>query len=240
MARSGEPPPRQAQAIQFFLQRGWSPQAALGIVGNLIQESGPGLSTTVEGDEGTSVGIAQWRGERRRRLVRYAKQKDADWQDFGLQLAFVDHELRTTEREAARALRSAQSVPEAVDAFIGFERPHGWKRGDPSGAHGRAQRMANAGALASGSGIPFEGSLGQVLGLDPLPRRQPSLLLRQVLAERQAERSAPTVPAPDSPRRLPSISLEQTAPVAPDPVPVPELITRGIAERFRERLQNFA
>ena len=55
------PPAGNADAAyRYFLSRGWTPAQAAGIVGNLQQESGPGLDPTIAGDGGNAFGIAQW------------------------------------------------------------------------------------------------------------------------------------------------------------------------------------
>lgn len=116
-------PKRQALAMDFFMQRGWEPHQAAGIVGNLVQESGAGLESTAVGDDGTAHGIAQWRGERFQQLKDFAKERGTPWQNFQTQLEFVQHELETSESGAAERLRAAGDVAEATDAFLTFERP---------------------------------------------------------------------------------------------------------------------
>ena len=54
---------RRAQAMAFFIQKGWKPHQAAGIVGNLLAESGLQTKAIAKGDasDGTdSVGIGQW------------------------------------------------------------------------------------------------------------------------------------------------------------------------------------
>jgi hypothetical protein len=104
------------QAYQYFLSKGYSPQAAAGIVGNLIHESN--LNTSAEGDKGykggSSFGIAQWRMDRLDRLKKFAGD---NWTDFNKQLDFVDWELNNTHKGAKTKLVSAKDVNEAGEAF---------------------------------------------------------------------------------------------------------------------------
>jgi hypothetical protein len=104
------------QAYQYFLNKGYSPQAAAGIVGNLIHESN--LDTSAEGDKGykggSSRGIAQWRLDRLDRLKSFAGN---NWTDFNKQLDFIEWELNNTHKGAKTKLVSAKDVNEAGEAF---------------------------------------------------------------------------------------------------------------------------
>lgn len=136
------------QAYQYYLQQGYSPVQAAGIVGNLMQETGPNLDGSLIGDNGTAFGIAQWRGDRLNALKAFARSQGTDWNDFQTQLAFVNHELGGSERRAGDALRGATTVEDAVAAMIGFERPQGWTSDNPRGGHGWDNRLNFASALA--------------------------------------------------------------------------------------------
>lgn len=117
---------RKKEAYNFFIERGYSPEVSAGIVGNLIHESG--LNTGIEGDKGlkggSSYGLAQWREGRLNGLKEFAKGKNTSWTDFKTQLAFVDHELNTTEKGTLKRLMRTRSPEEASDVFMrGYERP---------------------------------------------------------------------------------------------------------------------
>jgi hypothetical protein len=134
---------RAAIARDFFVQRGFTPEQAAGIVGNLVQESGV-RSNGPAGDSGTSFGMAQWRGERFTRLKRFAASRGRPWTDFQTQLEFIVVELQTHETGASNRLKSARTVEEATAAFIGYERPRGWSDKNPRGGHGWNNRLAAA------------------------------------------------------------------------------------------------
>ena len=110
-------------AYEYYISKGYTPQASAAIVGNLVHESG--LSTSIEGDKGysggSSYGLAQWRGERLQRL----KQKYGDnWTDFKNQLEFVDYELNNTHINAGNKLRAETDLYKAGEIFSDlYERP---------------------------------------------------------------------------------------------------------------------
>jgi hypothetical protein len=146
---------RSSAAIRYFQSRGWSKEQAAGIVGNLLAESklNTGARNPGDGRDGTdSIGIAQWNSGRARALKKFAADNKADWQDYGVQLAFVDHELRTSEKAAGDALRKARNLDEATAAFIGYERPAGWSAANPRGGHNYSGRLKFA-AQAAGEKV---------------------------------------------------------------------------------------
>lgn len=108
-------------AYSFFIERGYTPAQAAGLVGNFAQESTVSLDTSRKGFDGKgSVGIAQWlnykgkAGGRKDRLKDFAHKKGTDWTDLRTQLEFVDHELHTTHKEAYNLLMEAQTPEEAA------------------------------------------------------------------------------------------------------------------------------
>lgn len=96
-------------AVQWFMSNGWSPAAAIGIVGGLQQESGAKLNPTIWGDNGASYGVAQWNkpGGRYRLFFNWAAQNGLDPHDRYTQYAFVDRELRTTHARAGQKIEDA-------------------------------------------------------------------------------------------------------------------------------------
>lgn len=112
------------KAQQFLLAKGWAPHQVAGIVGNLMQESGRNLKTNAIGDGGNSYGVAQWNGPRRRALEAFAIEEGMNKAALETQLEFLDHELRTSESAAGKALAAAADVDEAARVFSEkFERP---------------------------------------------------------------------------------------------------------------------
>lgn len=106
----------------YFLEKGYSPQAAAGITGNLSVESN--FNTKAIGDKGTAFGIAQWRNDRVTKFQElFGKHvKDATLNE---QLAFVDWELNNTETNALFRLRESKTVADATNSFMKlYERPN--------------------------------------------------------------------------------------------------------------------
>lgn len=112
---------KERQAYAFYVSQGWTPEQAIGIVGNLIRESN--LNTTIVGtaDDKGSQGIAQWHGDR---LKTLKSKYGNNWTDFRNQLEFVDWELKNTEKAAGDKLRKTKGVWEAGTIVSDhYERP---------------------------------------------------------------------------------------------------------------------
>ena len=112
---------KERQAYAFYISKGWTPEQAIGIVGNLIRESN--LNTTIVGtaDDKGSQGVAQWHGDR---LKTLKNKYGNNWTDFKNQLEFVDWELKNTEKAAGDKLRNAKGVWEAGTIVSDhYERP---------------------------------------------------------------------------------------------------------------------
>lgn len=124
--------PKAAYAYQYYLKRGYSPQSAAGIVGNLHVESGFAddvISGARRGDQGTAFGLAQHRAERLANLKNYAQKQGMDYRTMDAQLGFIDHEMRYGLDGGAgiafKKLQTAQTPQEAAHAFMThFERPN--------------------------------------------------------------------------------------------------------------------
>ena len=115
-------------ALDFFIQQGWTPEQAAGLVANLQAESGQNLDTNVFGDGGAGYGIAQWHGSRQRDFQREMGRplKGSSLED---QLKFVQWELTHSEKRAGQMLKNAKSAAEAaaiIDQY--YERSSGIHR----------------------------------------------------------------------------------------------------------------
>lgn len=136
-----------SEAMQFFTSSeggGWTKEQAAGIVGNLQQESGnfssDVLSGNRKGDNGSAIGVAQWRNER---VQRFEKEmgKPLIGAPFKDQLRFVNWELNNSHKEAGNRLRNATSAAEAA-AIV--DKHYEISRGTEI-----RQRISNANNLAS-------------------------------------------------------------------------------------------
>lgn len=224
---------RAQQAYAYYISIGYTPVQAAGIVGNLMQESGQNLSVDVVGDSGTAFGVAQWRGDRLTALRSFAASRGTDWRDFDTQLAFVDHELKTTERRAGDLLRSATTVPDATAAMISYERPQGWTTSNPRGGHGWTTRLSYA---------------AQLSGIDPMaytaPAATPAAQGAINAATGPAAGLPAPAPAPGSQRLFRPISEARTAREAGGTPRLDELSSiiqqrRAGMNPLLDRLQNF-
>lgn len=144
------------QAFQFFTGRGYTPEQASGIVGNLAHESG--LNPAAVGDQGTSGGLAQFHNERLANLKTYAASVGKPATDFQTQLEFIDRELHGPEAATLGKLQGARSPEEAAAAFINYERPQGWTPQNPAAGLGYQNRQILARSVYQGN--PADGSGG--------------------------------------------------------------------------------
>jgi len=128
-------------AMEFFLEQGWTPEQAAGLVANLQAESYDRLDPAALGDKGRGYGIAQWHGPRQKKFEEIigVPLKGSSIEN---QLKFVQWELtspESAERSAGTRLKSAKTAADAaavIDEF--YERS--------SGIH-RQRRIAKAEAL---------------------------------------------------------------------------------------------
>ncbi len=135
----GQPigPGEQVQAKQlydYFVEKGFTPAQASGILGNLQTESS--FKTNAYNHGEGAIGLAQWEGGRRTALEQFAKSEGKPVTDWHVQADFIMHELKGSESGAYAALKAAQTPAEAAAAFDKYyERSSGEARG---------QRQANA------------------------------------------------------------------------------------------------
>jgi len=123
----GGSPDNALYAANFFIERGVPPHIAAGLVGNIMQESGPNINPTAVGDNGNAFGAFQHNGPRRIQLMQWAEANGMDPSVFDTQLEFAWYEMQTSERAAFNAIMQAQTAEEA--ARIASERY--WRPGTP-------------------------------------------------------------------------------------------------------------
>lgn len=124
---TGNASPRTNRVGYIFgrlLEAEMEPHIAAGFLGNGMVESGVGLHPGAVGDGGNALGIWQWNGPRRRELEAFAAKRGKPANDVDTQVAFLLHELRTSEAPAWAKIRAAKTAEEAA-ALISqhFERP---------------------------------------------------------------------------------------------------------------------
>jgi len=113
---------RRSQAMKFFINNGYTPIQAAGIVGNLEQTS---RFRIYESDQSIDyTGIASWRSTQNSRsrfdaLIEFAGlyEPKTDWRSFSLQLQFVLYEMRTSFNLVNSKLNQAE-VLEGKDGTV--------------------------------------------------------------------------------------------------------------------------
>lgn len=139
------------QAWNFFASKGLASHQIAGIMGNIKAESN--FNSSAVGDGGLAQGLFQHHPDRRggNILGNTQGQLDLAWR-----------ELQTSEGSVLKALTRATNVAEATQAFIGFERPLGWKPGNPTAGHNYSGRLSaanqafaqyGAGTVATGADV---------------------------------------------------------------------------------------
>lgn len=95
-------------AMKVLTSKGWTQMQAAAIIGNLTAESYMNPNTP-RGDDGTAMGLAQWRGDRLAKFTQIIG-KHCERASLEEQLTFVDWELNNTEKKAGNLLRRAPDL----------------------------------------------------------------------------------------------------------------------------------
>ena len=104
------------EVIDFFVNKGWTPEQAIGIAANISHETGGSFKNTTKEKGGDSYGLAQWRGSRLKDLEKFAG-KPYNETSVKEQLNFIQHELMTSESKSANFLKNAKTPEDAADVF---------------------------------------------------------------------------------------------------------------------------
>jgi hypothetical protein len=135
---------RTAQAMSFFMKKGWTKEQAAGLVANLQRESGyfdeDVISGSRTGDGGKAVGIGQWHPPRQNDFKNQYK-KNLKGSSFEEQLEFTNFELtKGKEKAAGDRLRKATTAAQAGSIVSEYyERPE-----DKFGERAKRADMAEA------------------------------------------------------------------------------------------------
>lgn len=107
---------RAGYAVDYFMNKGLSREAAAGLVGNLMRESGMNPNALNSDRHGGAHGIAQWRGARWANLQKmYGKNPTLD-----NQLDYVWHELNTTHKKGLQKIMASKTVDDAARNAFGY------------------------------------------------------------------------------------------------------------------------
>ena len=111
-------------AMDFFTSRGFTREAAAGIVGNLLAESGINPKSEQYGG-GPGRGIAQWSvDERWQTYLKFAKNRGLEPTDLDAQLRFIIHEMPSQMGESAKTIKTMTDSNAAAKLFMDkYERP---------------------------------------------------------------------------------------------------------------------
>lgn len=112
----------RAEAIQYFMDSGWTKEQAAGIVANLVSESQ--LDPSAVGDGGQAYGVAQWHPDRQAEFKKWSGKSIRD-SSLAEQYAFVNYEMNEgNERSAGNRLRNTSTARDAGDVVSRYyERP---------------------------------------------------------------------------------------------------------------------
>lgn len=105
---------RTSYAMNYFMNKGLSREAAAGLVGNLMRESG--LNPMALNKNGGAYGIAQWLGPRKKKLFETYGNNPS----FEQQLDYVWNELNSTHKKGLEMLRASKTVDEAARNAFGY------------------------------------------------------------------------------------------------------------------------
>ena len=180
-------------ALKFFKSMGWTKEQAAGIVGNLQEESGKNLNTRAEGDGKEAKGIAQWHPDRQAKFQEIMGKQvmDATLEE---QLKFVDWELKNSHKVAGDKLKNAKSAAQAA-AIVDNDY-------EKSSGKARAQRMANANALAKLESEQADKEAKSVItekAKEVSAPKEPEKKKPEVVAPKEPEKKKPEVVAPKEP-----------------------------------------
>lgn len=152
---------RAEYAYSYLRSAGLSDGAAVGVVGNLIAESG--LSTTIKGDGGKATGLAQWHPDRWGNLVSWARARGKDPNSLETQLGYAVVEAQTPTGGNVWGRLKGVTDPVVASALWMrlFERP-----ADQSDAAARRRAQRGIEALKDSEGIDWKKVA--VSALDPL------------------------------------------------------------------------
>lgn len=111
--------------FNFFVQKGLSPAAAAGILGNIQEEShfnpaaeqSPGAWQDMSTASGRAIGLVQWDGGRRPNMIRYAQSKNVSPKGLAVQLDYIWLELTGDYKDSTLAPLKTAATPDDA-AFI--------------------------------------------------------------------------------------------------------------------------
>jgi hypothetical protein len=225
----------QSQALQFFRNKGLTPEQAAGVVRRLNLESRIGTEAfnPAGGGQG-AYGIAQWRGPRQQALLA-----SPDPHSLQGQLNFAWNELQGPESKTLDQLRQTKTAQQAYDVWTSsYERPGptkealGWREAAAGPAGGAGAPTTPSGAQRPSGGL-LDAFLGSLLAQpEPAKPATPPSLLDQFLDQLKTPESLKTPKSPKTP------SGEAATMAPPQPAPLPEQAVPTLAQTAQPPTQG--
>ena len=105
---------RAGYAVDYFMNKGLSREAAAGLVGNLMRESR--MNSNAINPASGAYGLGQWLGSRKTKLFKKYGRNPSFYQ----QLDYIWDELHTSHRTGLQMLKSSKTVEEAARNAFGY------------------------------------------------------------------------------------------------------------------------
>ena len=146
--------PKVQDAYNHLRTLGYPHVSAYGLLGRMLQESGPNLNHKAvnRNDDPPAHGAMQWRGPRFKDLKDFTEARGEKWNDSLItQIDFIHHELKNgdgLQRRAGRKLMAATTVEEGAEAAMDYTRPEGYTQNSPRKGHGWDNTVKNAHKIA--------------------------------------------------------------------------------------------
>lgn len=105
---------RAGYAVDYFMNKGLSREAAAGLVGNLMRESR--MNSNAINPASGAYGLGQWLGSRKTKLFKKYGRNPSFYQ----QLDYIWDELNTSHRKGLQMLKSSKTVDEAARNAFGY------------------------------------------------------------------------------------------------------------------------
>lgn len=105
---------RAGYAVDYFINKGLSREAAAGLVGNLMRESR--MNSNAINPASGAYGLGQWLGSRKTKLFKKYGRNPSFYQ----QLDYIWDELNTSHRKGLQMLKSSKTVDEAARNAFGY------------------------------------------------------------------------------------------------------------------------
>lgn len=126
---------RQYDAMNYIVSKGYSKEAAAGIVGSIRQESGFSLNNV--GDNGNAIGVGMWHPDREKAIVDHFGKKIENMTFHDQLDAWLWDSKQKDQRKANRELTTATTAAQGTIGALDFERPAEWNKNGINGTEFR-------------------------------------------------------------------------------------------------------